>query len=254
MPLTTGEREIIEIPDSPTAHPQFIEISDDEVEVIELLDYQGKLAVRQIRSFQTIYFGPVQLSDHFLAKQIKPPRIPPIQPAYVPKADGNPESMKSELADLYTPHDAPMVSLGMAMHIQSSSSGEFNLGVVQGTSSISIFHVFTFSHNFDVPLLIWGTDQGHPAGEESCYDVLDRGLGEISREMEKDQSSMTRHTLEVQSQFQAQPKFTATENYMASMQSMEALQQGGTCTSPIAIIHHVCGSLRARVAASDFIK
>ncbi|OBT78224.1 hypothetical protein VF21_03071 [Pseudogymnoascus sp. 05NY08] len=91
------------------------------------------------------------------SKQINLPRtyveggIPPIQPAYEPKPDDNPESMNSDLVvDLRT------VPLGMDMFIQSFSSGH-----------------------------------GHSASQVSCLDVLDRELGEIVQEVEEDHASQT---------------------------------------------------------------
>ncbi|ELR03547.1 hypothetical protein VC83_03424 [Pseudogymnoascus destructans] len=180
MPPTTAEREVIEIPDSPTAQSEVIVISDDEV--TELLDYR--------------------------AKKRDLPRIPPIQPAYEPREDGNPESTKSELVDINSPHDALMVSLGTAMSLQSFSSG-----------------------------------QGHPAGEDSCYEVLDRILGEIYQEIEKDQASQTSQALR-DAQSQLQPKLTSTTHHIYSLQSLEHLQQGGAFASSIAIIHHVAKKTR----------
>lgn len=122
MAPTTPQHEVIEISDSPTAHPEVIEISDDEVS--ELLSYRRESAVHPIRFFQSIHLGPERLSDHLLAKQINIP----IQPACEPKGDDNPEPIKSELADIKSSGDCPMVSLGPVTSFQSLSSGEFNLG------------------------------------------------------------------------------------------------------------------------------
>lgn len=195
----------------------------------------------------------MQLSDHFLAKQIDIPRIPQIQTAYEPKAESNLESTNLDLIDFNSPHEVRMVSPGIAMYPQSFSSGEFNLGVGKGIRAIFIVYIFTFDHDFSIPLLILETGHGNPAGDDSCYDVLDRELGEISREIEEDHGSQTTQFIR---NFQSQPRpgITGIANDMSSMQSIGPLQQGGASTSSIAIIHHVRGPLQAGVAASNFIK
>ncbi|KFY39257.1 hypothetical protein V494_04065 [Pseudogymnoascus sp. VKM F-4513 (FW-928)] len=95
MPPTRGQPEVIEIPDSPTAPPEAIVISDDEV--TELLDYR--------------------------AKQVNLPRIPSIQPACKPEGEDNPEPMIPALVDIKSSSDVPIASQGLVMSFQSLSSG-----------------------------------------------------------------------------------------------------------------------------------
>ncbi|KFZ13542.1 hypothetical protein V502_06546 [Pseudogymnoascus sp. VKM F-4520 (FW-2644)] len=183
MAPTTPQREVIEISDSPTAHPEVIEISDDEVS--DLLNYRPT--------------------------QINIPRISPIQPACEPEGDDNPESIKSELVDIKSSGDRPMVSLGLVTSFQSLSSGH-----------------------------------GHPAEVDFCVDVLDRELGKISREMEEDQAFTTAHILrDAQFQFQLQPIFTGVANQVYSLQSLEPLRQGGASTSSINVVHYTAKKSRS---------
>lgn len=122
MPLTTSQPEVIEIPDSPTAQPEAIVISDDEV--TELVDYRGKLSICPI------HFSPAQRPDRVLAKQINFPRIPPAQPlAFEPEGDDRQESMNLALVDVKSSSDGPMASPGRVVSFQSFSPGEFKFGV-----------------------------------------------------------------------------------------------------------------------------
>ncbi|KAL5348988.1 hypothetical protein ACLOAV_006414 [Pseudogymnoascus australis] len=179
MPPSTPQREVIEIPDSPTAHPEVIEISDDE---------------------------DAELSDW----QANPISIPHIKLPYEPGGDDDPECMKSELVDTKSYNDRRMVSPGSAMSLQSLSLGH-----------------------------------GQSASGVSCLDVLDRELGEISREIEEGHSSMVIHAFE-DAQFKStlQPTTTGKAGYMTQLQGLEPPPFGGPPTASMSVVHHVAKKSR----------
>lgn len=101
-------------------------------------------------------------------------------------------------------------------------------------------HISSFRHHFDVPLLILGTGHGQSASEVSCLDVLDRELGEISREIEEGHSFMIMHALE-DARFKSkhQPSPIGKAGYMAQLQCLEPPSLGGPPTPSMDIVHHV---------------
>lgn len=101
-------------------------------------------------------------------------------------------------------------------------------------------------------MLILVTENEHPAGKGSCLDVLDRELGEISREIKEDDASQTSQMLQ-DADSQHQPIPTGIENEEYSVQSIGSLRQGPEASSSVAIVQHVRDLPHLGTAASDLI-
>lgn len=125
----------------------------------------------------------------------------------------------------------------------------------QGIKSIFIVYILTFGHAFDVAPLILRAGHEGLAGEGSYLDMLDRELGEISREIGEDQASMTAHIFQdAYSKVQLESKFTKIPYNMRSQRSLEQLPQDEASTPSVTTIHHVRDPPHAETAASDLVK
>ncbi|OBT61144.1 hypothetical protein VE03_09560 [Pseudogymnoascus sp. 23342-1-I1] len=161
----------------------------------------------------------IEISDDEVTElpncQANIPHIHPIKLAYESEGDADPGTIKSELVDIRGSSDRPMVSPEPVMPFRSLSLGH-----------------------------------GHPASEISCLDVLDRELGEISKEIEKDKALQTTQILQ-DIRFQIQFTPTDTASHTLSLPSLETPRQGGVSTPSINIAHYAAkksGSSRAFAA------